>query len=180
MKKLKSLITAACIVLASSSVLAQESPKFETQKLNGITEESTFKERLWITPGMASLHFDRNQGFNEANYGFGAEYAVTKDWAVAGGFFRNSEYTNSNYLVASYQPLDFFGFRLGVLGGVMDGYHGPQDKYKGKPFTVFMPVLSYEKGNFGVNMMVVPSVNVNGDKLYGTLAFQLKFKPLNW
>ena len=173
--KLKSALLVLGILSMSSLASAME-----TQQLNGITPDSTFKERLWVTPGMVSLHFDRNQGFNEANYGFGVEYALTKDWSLSGGTFRNSEYTQSKYAVAAYQPLDFFGFRLGVAGGIMDGYRGPNNKYEGKPFTVFMPVMSYEKQNFGVNVLFVPSVNVNGDKLYGTLAFQLKFKPLNW
>ncbi len=174
---LATLLGLLSVNVSAQDVVAKEASP--TLKMD-IQEEKSFKEKLWITPGMVSLHFERNMGFNESNPGFGLEYAMNKDWSLAAGRFKNSEYNQSNYITVAYQPLDFFGFRLGVVGGVMDGYMGPNNKYDKKPFPMLLPVMSYEHKNVGVNLLFVPQTNVNGSTLYGALGLQFKIKAFNF
>jgi hypothetical protein len=175
-------LLATLLGLLSVNVSAQDViAKEPTSTLNmDIQEEKSFKEKLWISPGMVSLHFERNMGFNEQNPGFGLEYAMNKDWSLAAGRFKNSEYNQSNYVTVAYQPLDFFGFRLGVVGGVMDGYMGPNNKYDKKPFPMLLPVMTYEHKNVGVNILFVPTVKTESATLYGALGVQFKIKAFNF
>lgn len=176
------LLLATILGLYSLNALAQDVEAKENNsslKMN-IQEEKSFKEKFWISPGMVSLHFERNMGFNESNPGFGLEYAIDKDWSLAAGRFKNSEYNQSNYVTVAYQPLDFFGFKLGLAGGVMDGYMGPNNKYDKKPFPVLLPVMTYENTNFGLNILFVPQVKTESATLYGALGFQFKIKAFNF
>lgn len=176
------ILLATLFGLLSATVFAQDKEAKEyNSTLNAATaEEPLFKEKLWISPGMVSFHFERNMGFNESNPGFGLEYSINKDWSVAGGRFKNSEYNQSNYLTVAYQPLDFFGFKLGLAGGVMDGYSGPNNKYNKKPFPVLLPVMSYEHKNFGVNILWVPQVKTDAATIYSAIGVQFKIKAFNF
>ena len=172
------LIIAALFATLSSSVMA-ESVINNTLK-SEISQEKSVGEKLWISPGMVSYHFDRDMGFNESNEGLGIEYEIDKNWSFAAGRFKNSEYNHSNYITVAYQPIQAHGFKLGVVGGIMDGYMGIDNKLNKDPFPMLLPVVSYEYKNVGVNLMVIPEANISGSKIYGAVGLQFKFKAFNF
>jgi hypothetical protein len=67
-----------------------------------------------------SLH-DR-PGYNGLNYGAGVEHAVTQDWTVAGGWYRNSERHGSGYAYGRYAFYKQDRWDIGVAVGAVTGY----------------------------------------------------------
>jgi hypothetical protein len=68
----------------------------------------------------ASIH-DRS-GFNGFNYGAGVEQTVSKDWSVAGGWYRNSEWHGSTYAYARYAAYKNGPWDIGIGAGAVTGY----------------------------------------------------------
>ena len=68
----------------------------------------------------ASVH-DR-PGFNGFNYGAGIEQTINKDWTIAGGWYRNSEYRGSTYGYARYSVYKDGPWDIGVGIGAVTGY----------------------------------------------------------
>ncbi len=134
------------------------------------------QEKLWINPGFISYHFDRDMGFNEKNYGLGLEYTIDNKWSVAIGRFKNSEYHMSNYFTAIYQPIHYGNFKFGGGIGVVNGYKGLYNEKSGDYFPMLSPILTYEKNKFGVNFLLIPEIHMGQEKIYGTVAIQLKYQ----
>jgi hypothetical protein len=74
----------------------------------------------YIQVNGASIH-DR-PGFNGFNYGAGIEHAVTDRWAVAGGWYRNSDYRGSTYAYGRYAFYKKGAWDIGVAVGAVTGY----------------------------------------------------------
>ena len=127
-------------------------------------------DELWLSPGMQSWHYEGDEGFNNNNYGFGAEYRYTTVTSVTVGRFYNSERHWSNFIGAFYQPWAIGPVRLGVVMGAFDGYPNMRN---GNWFPAVIPMASYEYGRVGLNVVVIPTYR---DKLHGAIAFQLKLK----
>ena len=69
----------------------------------------------------ASIH-DRS-GFSGFNYGVGVEQTVSKDWSVAGGWYRNSEWHGSTYAYARYAAYKNGPWDIGIGAGLVSGYN---------------------------------------------------------
>jgi len=67
-----------------------------------------------------SVH-DRS-GYNGLNYGAGVEHTLTRDWTVAGGWYRNSERRGSSYAYGRYSFYKKHDWDLGIGVGVVTGY----------------------------------------------------------
>ena len=67
-----------------------------------------------------SLH-DR-PGYNGLNYGAGIEQAVTRDWTLAGGWYRNSERRGSSYAYGRYTLYERDSWDIGIAVGAVTGY----------------------------------------------------------
>jgi len=126
--------------------------------------------KVWLNAGFYSAHFDANKGLRNANPGLGIEYQIDEKLALTAGRFINSDNAHSNYLGAYYQPMRFDNFKLGIVGGVFNGYRKALD---GGWFPAVIPVLSWESQHLGVNVMLVPPLK---DRLYGAVSFQLKYR----
>ena len=61
-------------------------------------------------------------GYNGINYGAGIEHTVTKDWAVAGGWYYNSERRGSGYAYGRYSVYKQHDWDLGIGVGAVTGY----------------------------------------------------------
>jgi len=61
-------------------------------------------------------------GFNEFNYGAGIEHALEKNWNVAAGWYRNSEYRGSGYVYGRYAVYQKGHWDIGVAVGAVTGY----------------------------------------------------------
>jgi hypothetical protein len=126
---------------------------------------------LWLNPGMYSHHFKR--GFNDNNYGFGAEYRFSTVASVTAGRFHNSDAKSSDYAGLYYQPYAIGPVRLGFVVGGFNGYPKMHDRGW---FLAAIPMLSYEYRHVGLNVGIIPPYK---DKLYGAISFQFKLKVLD-
>jgi hypothetical protein len=128
---------------------------------------------LWLNPGFQSWHYERDNDFNNNNYGFGAEYRFSTVASVTAGRFYNSDRDWSNYVGIYYQPWAIGPVRIGAVIGGFDGYPQMRD---GGWFAAAIPMASYEYGRIGLNVAFVPKYK---DRLHGAISFQLKIKVLD-
>lgn len=85
-----------------------------------VITSSTIHAQTYVQVNGASVH-DRS-GFNGFNYGAGIEQTIKKDWTVAGGWYRNSEYRGSAYGYARYSVYQKGPWNLGIGAGLVSGY----------------------------------------------------------
>lgn len=130
--------------------------------------------RVWLTPGMYSLHFNRNKGLRNANPGVGIEVNWAPDYAVFAGTYINSNNARSRYVAGAWRPLHghFLGLEVsaGVVGALIDGY--PHYRHGGW-FVAPLPVVSLEGRRFGVDLSLIPTLPGRVD---GALSFQFKLR----
>lgn len=126
--------------------------------------------QLWVNPGFYSYHFQKDKGLNNRNFGIGIEYRISPVNSFTLGNFGNSDHMRSRYIGWYWLPIDFNRVRLGAVFGALDGY--PHMR-KGGWFLAAIPTASIEYGNFGLNLLFMPSFQ---DRLYGALSFQAKFR----
>ncbi len=120
------------------------------------------EDSLWVTSGLRSWH--TNEGYwhyRQNNDGIGLSYEMPHEINIVAGTYMNSDNNRTNYLGAIYQPVDFFGVHLGVLGGFFSGYTSA------RLTTPLIPMASYEYRRVGINLFWVPSI---------VMALQLKVK----
>ena len=111
----------------------------------------------------ASVH-DR-PGFNVFNYGTGVEQTINKDWSVAGGWYRNSEYRGSTYGYARYSVYKDGPWDIGIGAGVVSGY----SSYNVAPMAFPEVCYSY------LCAIAIPQINAGGAS---ALALHLRL-PVN-
>ena len=100
----------------------------------------------------------------------GFEYALDDAWGVTTGRFVNSDNAYSNYVGTFYQPWRVSNIKLGVVGGMFNGY---PKAFDGGWFPVVLPLVSMESRHWGMNVILVPPLK---DRLYGSVSFQLKYR----
>ncbi|MDM0012344.1 hypothetical protein QTH87_07845 [Variovorax sp. J22P168] len=127
-------------------------------------------EQVWINPGFYSLHFDRNKGLEDANYGIGIEWPIDRTFSVTAGAFRNSDRERSHYLGLYVMPFEFHGVKFGAVVGGFDGYPNTNN---GGWFAALIPTAAIEGRHWGLNIAIVPSIR---NRLYGAISFQLKYR----
>ena len=103
-----------------------------------------------------SYHQERTQingkKWNELNYGIGVRYQATESTDVQLGVFRNSQYNNSVYAIATWLPLEITNsVRIGVFAGTANGYSlnngnfipvgGVASRWQGERFSVTSRLL---------------------------------------
>jgi len=165
----KSAVLAA-LLLCSSGMRAEEAGAAPDTKSMGQQNSP----QIWLTSGFLSHHFKRDAGYNERNYGLGAELQFDQTNAMAAGVYRNSVRQTTHYLHFVWTPLELGPLRLGAAAGIIDGY--PQLNNGGTSFAV-MPVASTSfkvlAQDAGLNFVYIPTVARRVD---GALALQLKIR----
>lgn len=109
--------------------------------------------------------------YNEVNPGLGYEHVINDDVTIALGYYQNSYYRHSNYLLYQWQPLHYKTSKLGAwkLGLSMGQVTG----YTTRTFNpVVLPTLTYqyERVGFNIGFLPVPPINQNS-----VAAIQFKF-----
>jgi hypothetical protein len=122
----------------------------------------------WIASSVTSYHFDRSAGYNERNWGVGIERGIAPDVRLIAGVYRNSLYRESTYAGASWTPFAAGPVRLGVLAGVVDGYKADHGRF----VPIAMPLVTYEIGRAGANLIYLPHYKDDG----GVIGLQLKYR----
>jgi hypothetical protein len=120
-----------------------------------------------ITVGGGSYHFERDLGHNEFNYGLGYEkdWDDSLSWSV--GVYKNSIRRASFYGLANWYPLSLgSGFRAGLTGGVMSGYH------HSPVIATLMPTLEWRGDQLALQSFIVPTIKPYVD---GAVVLQLKY-----
>lgn len=120
-----------------------------------------------ITAGGASYHFERDLGHNESNYGLGYEKDWDDDSSWSVGVYKNSIRRATFYALANWYPLDLgAGFRTGLTGGLMTGYH------HAAVIGTLTPTLEWRGEHLALQGFVVPSIKPYVD---GAFVVQLKY-----
>ena len=126
--------------------------------------------KLWVNFGGTSWHSHKNSERNAANYGLGIEYTISADYSLIAGQYRNSFYEQSRYAGVAWMPAEFYGTKLGLILGCVDGYHMINN---GQLFPFLVPAVSIEGQRFGINLIYMPPVK---SKLHSTLGLQFKVR----
>lgn len=121
----------------------------------------------WLSASVASYHFEEaKEHYNQSNPGLGIEWG-TENARVVAGFYRNSIERQSRALGGALLTDSFLGgFRVGLAAGGVTGYE--------KSVTAFvLPILAFERGQFGANLALIPPVK---EKVGGAIGLQIKLK----
>ncbi len=106
----------------------------------------------WLNLGGVSLH---SQGdFNGFNPGLGLTARLSDEWAVGAGFYRNSERHVSRYAAATYTPIEVAGLRVGVLGGLVNGYA----LNNGHAVPLLSPLAEWRADRIAISVGFIPHV----------------------
>lgn len=159
------LLSTTLFFLAFSASAMSEEVNTES-KPNAIDTPS----KVWINFGGISLHAYKNSERNSQNEGLGVEYVLDERKSLIAGVYKNSFYTYSQYAGMTWMPIEFGRTRLGLIGGVINGY---QMIRKGDFFPAVMPQLTFEGRHHGLNLIVAPP---SYGKMHGSLALQYKYR----
>lgn len=119
-----------------------------------------------LSLGGGAYHFERDLGYNEFNYGLGYERDWNKDISWSAGVYKNSIRRATFYGLVNYYPwAPGAGFRFGLSGGAMTGYH------HAAVIGTLMPTAEWRGKYFSVQSYVVPTIKPYID---GAVVFQLK------
>lgn len=136
--------------------------------------EPAFSRKVWLSPGIYSLHFDSSKDLRNDNWGLGVEVALAPDHTLIGGNYINSNGERTHYGVYEWRPLHWQFSKAevsaGVLAGAFDGYPNYHD---GGWFFAALPVLAIEGRYLGVNLSIIPTIK---DRLDGALSIQFKLR----
>src|ERR1700693_6003509 len=114
-----------------------------------------FGEELYVVGTLKSYHQDRAHHYNERNLGAGVEYHVNQDFRLVGEEYKNSFYKRSSYYGVAYLPFHRGDFSAGFLGVEVNGYEGHYS-------AVAIPVVSYGRGRFLANFIIIPPLRNMG------------------
>lgn len=118
-------------------------------------------QSLWVEAGGVSWHADRSAGYRESNPALGLRWQITDDWSVQGVRYANSIHGYSTMLSARWTPLHYGPVRVGVIGGVVNGY-GAND---GGFVPIVLPTVAVQWGPVELGVIAWPSIekrNVSG------------------
>lgn len=108
--------------------------------------------------GGVSHHFDRDAGYRERNPGLGIRWQANDEWGVAALRYRNSLNRDSTAITARWTPIQFAGARIGVVGGVVNGYGA-----NGGGFVpVVVPTAAWQIGPVELGVIGWPSIEKRG------------------
>jgi hypothetical protein len=133
---------------------------------------------LWTDAMIGSYHVHPKKHFDQFNPGVGLECWVSPQWAITGGYFRNSLSAPSFYGGGVWATeLTHWGYiRLAVMGGIISGYDygkwGFGHDHKLGP--VAAPLIMAEYKRIGVNIILIPPIP--SSDLPFTLGFQLRVR----
>lgn len=120
--------------------------------------------QVYAVSTIGSYHFDRDKPYNEKNYGLGLESVVEGDFRGHAGYYKNSFYRDTAYLMASYTPWRVLDAKVGPVGGFATGY------LKSQPAFMFGLAVVIENKDVGLNLIVNPAA----------VALQLKLGLNTW
>ena len=174
---LATLLLLAGLITNSQAQATASTTTTQTATEKSDTSDSVFQilepktqNQLWINPGMASYHFQKDQNLNGGNWGAGLEYRFNTVASVTAGRFYNSDRAYSNYAGVYYQPVAIGPIKLGAVFGGFSGY--PQTN-NGGWFAAAVPALTWEGDWVGANIFVIPTIS---DRVHGAISLQLKLK----
>lgn len=166
--KLFQITSISCGPILIYVLLIAGSSKAEESTTHTISDNS---HKLWVNFGGTSWHSHKNSERNTANYGLGIEYNISADYTLIAGQYRNSFYEHSRYAGVAWMPTEFYGAKLGLILGCVDGYHTINS---GHFFPFIAPAISIEGQRFGINLIYMPPANGKSQNTFG-LQFKVRF-----
>jgi hypothetical protein len=162
---------ALCLAINAAAFAAPSSGE-------GVRGHGLCPDGWWADFMIGSYHVRPYRHFDDFNPGVGIECSVTRQWAAAGGYFRNSLDRPSFYAGALYTPqfAHWRWFRVGAMGGVISGYNFGRYGVGSNHRTglVLAPTAITEFGRFGMNFILIPPIRANN--LPFTVGFQAKYR----
>ena len=102
-----------------------------------------------------SHHFtEYAKPWNENNYGLGIRKDFNEDFSVQAGFYKNSEWKQTEYLIGEWHPLNYKGWSVGAFAGYGSGYRLTK--------VIGGGLLRYSFSDYNVTFRAVPKVNKEG------------------
>lgn len=137
--------------------------------MSGLTYGET-----WLVGSVGSYHLERGKNYCEFNPGLGVETDITENTRIVVGQYNNSFCLPSAYLGISYTAFKYGNFKLGSAFIAVSGYGDAIKKKNEQQDIMLAPlgVISYERGKYGVNLVMVPP---HGD-FRGAAGLQLKVR----
>lgn len=130
---------------------------------------------LRIDVSLASYHTEQwaRQSLNQRNPGLGIEYAINRDWSLAGGAYSNSYRRTTVYALAEWTPLHVgrrghWHIDAGLAGGLASGYK--RDEIPCAPLAGAAVIRIAAPSGFAMNLLGVPNA---GSRQSGFIGFQL-------
>lgn len=124
----------------------------------------------WGSVNLFSYHGDTQKKLNERNLGLGIEYHQTEEILYMAGAYNNSHRRTSVYLLAGWRPIEWGPLRMGLVGGLINGY---PNHNKGKVIPAAAALVSWEGERWGANMLIIPAALKHTPV---TLGFQMKYR----
>jgi hypothetical protein len=133
---------------------------------------------VWVDAMIGSHHFHPKKDFEQFNPGIGVECWINSEWALTGGYFRNSLSKPSFYGGGVWAPeFAHWGVvRLAAMGGLISGYDygGWGIGHNHTVGPVIAPIIMAEYGRVGANIILIPPIP--SSDLPFTMALQLKLR----
>ena len=122
---------------------------------------------------LASYHFDENRDddFDEFNYGAGYNYQYNEDIYLILGAFNNSYGKGSVYAGGKWLPIEYKFFKAGVVGGVVTGYDDDTDANEVQP--VILPEVQLHYKQFYLVSRYAP--DFGGDNTSAAITFSIGY-----
>ena len=122
----------------------------------------------YINIGGVSYHHKPNGIYNQTNYGAGYEFKFKDEVNLMAGWYKNSLYKDSYYIMARYTPDNFFGGD--VLGGKINYMIGGISGYKKNVVPAILPAICWEYAC----VLVIPKIQEISDVTTVGLNFRIK------
>jgi hypothetical protein len=156
MKRIATIVAALALTSAAAQAAEPDSSK-----------------ALWLNATTVSWHPDRAyaraQNLTDVTPGIGLELHLREDVRVLATVLRNSYRNESVAVAVAWQPVKLFGVRVGVAGGVINGY--PYNDERFGPMAA--AVASVEGARWGANLVAVPTVR---ERSRAAVTLQVKWR----
>lgn len=124
----------------------------------------------YINIGGVSYHHKPDKVYNQTNYGAGYEREINSNVNVMAGWYRNSLYKDSYYVLTRYTPSEDNFFGGDVLGGKVNYMIGGISGYRKNVVPVVLPSVCWEYAC----VFVIPKMNKISNVTTLGLNFRIK------
>lgn len=116
-----------------------------------------------------ATHPFTNKNYNSHTFGIGYRYSFNSRWSVAGGLYRDSDYTEAKYLIGEYQIIPrrcAYCISVGTFFGMAAGY--PISPIPVAGVDIGIPVYK----RISAHLLMTPPTGVSASALQIAITFR--------